>query len=153
MLYKYKTYYNVSGLPELVKETEYNYAITPMSSSDKIIDFMTAHMRADRETEEYVYVLGLDTKLNPIGVFEISHGTLNTSLISPREVFQKILMCNAYGFVLVHNHPSGDPAPSKNDDTITQRLKNCSDMLGVVLIDSIIIGRGVSYSYANSHRL
>ena len=84
MLYKYKTYYNVSGLPELVKETEYNYEITPMSSSDKIIDFMNAHMCADRETEEYVYVLGLDTKLNPIGVFEISHGTLNTSLISPR---------------------------------------------------------------------
>ena len=47
MLYKYKTYYNASGLPELVKETEYNYAIAPMSSLDKIIDFMTAHMRAD----------------------------------------------------------------------------------------------------------
>lgn len=74
-------------------------------------------------------------------VFEISHGTVKMSVVSPREVFQKALLANAVGIVLLHNHPSGDCTPSKQDINVTKRLMEAGDIIGVNVLDHLVIGR------------
>lgn len=74
-------------------------------------------------------------------VFELSHGTVKMSVVSPREVFQKALLANAVAIVLLHNHPSGDPTPSKQDINVTKRLMEAGDIIGVNVLDHLVIGR------------
>lgn len=74
-------------------------------------------------------------------VFEISHGTVKMSVVSPREVFQKALLANAVGIILLHNHPSGDCTPSKQDINVTKRLMEAGDIIGVNVLDHLVIGR------------
>lgn len=74
-------------------------------------------------------------------VFEISHGTVKMSVVSPREVFQKALLANAVGIILLHNHPSGDCTPSKEDINVTKRLMESGDIIGVNVLDHLVIGR------------
>lgn len=74
-------------------------------------------------------------------VFEISHGTVKMSVVSPREVFQKALLANAVGIILLHNHPSGDCTPSKEDIKVTKRLMESGDIIGVNVLDHLVIGR------------
>jgi DNA repair protein RadC len=97
-------------------------------------------MRIHEEPEEYMYMICMNTKNKVIGVFEISHGTVNASLVTPREVFQKALLANAVSIILMHNHPSGDPTPSRQDIEITTRLVEAGKVLGVEVLDHIIIG-------------
>ena len=85
-------------------------------------------------------MLALDTKCKPIGIFEISHGTVNMSMINPREVFIRALLVGAVSIALIHNHPSGDATPSREDISATKRLAECGKLLGVVLLDHIVIG-------------
>ena len=67
-------------------------------------------------------------------------GTLSASLIHPREVFKAIILANAAAFLAVHNHPSGDPTPSREDIDITRRLRSVADIFGVRFLDHVIIG-------------
>ena len=92
--------------------------------------------------EEYVYALSFNAKNRLTGLFEISHGTVNASICSPREIMQKLLMIGAVFFVLVHNHPSGDPEPSQEDNNLTIRLSESGKFLGIPLMDHIIVGNG-----------
>lgn len=92
---------------------------------------------ADREQ---VIVCCLDNKNAPINLNVVSMGTLNTSLIHPREVFKTAIMSNAASIVLFHNHPSGDPEPSQEDISITKRIADAGTLMGIELLDHIIIG-------------
>lgn len=119
------------------------------NSPDIIEDFCRRELGMDGMSEEYVYCFALDNKCKLNGVFEVSHCTVNASMVSPREVFQKLLALNAANFILVHNHPSGDATPSKKDIDVTERMKQCGALLDVPLIDHIIIGNyGSVYSLA-----
>lgn len=89
---------------------------------------------------EQLVVAMLDTKLRFIGDEVISIGTVNASIVSPREVFIAAMKRDAVYIVIVHNHPSGDPSPSSNDISITKRLQLSGRLLGISLIDHIIIG-------------
>jgi len=91
--------------------------------------------------KEHLYALFLDTKNRIIGEELISVGTLNASLIHPREVFNPAIKASANSIVLVHNHPSGDPTPSKDDKEVTKMLKGSGDILGIPLLDHIIVGK------------
>ena len=82
----------------------------------------------------------MNTKNRIIGVFEISHGSVNSSIVSAREVFQKALLANAVSILLMHNHPSGDPSPSREDIEVTKRLVEAGKILNVQVLDHIIIG-------------
>lgn len=92
------------------------------------------------EEKEMCWVLMLDTKCKLLKQVHISTGTINASLVSPREIFKEALGCNAVNLILMHNHPSGDPEPSKEDIALTLRVKECGEMMGMPLIDHIIIG-------------
>jgi DNA repair protein RadC len=99
-------------------------------------EFMHIH----EEPEEYMYMICMNTKNKVIGVFEISHGTVNASLVTPREVFQKALLANAVSIILMHNHPSGDCTPSRQDIEITTRLVEAGKIVGIDVLDHIIVG-------------
>jgi DNA repair protein RadC len=90
--------------------------------------------------QEHFLALYLDTKNHIIKRHLISKGTLNSSLVHPREVFNPAVKASANSLILVHNHPSGDPSPSKEDETVTKNLVNAGELLGISVLDHIIIG-------------
>ncbi len=93
--------------------------------------------RLDREE---FWVIHLDAKNRMVGYEVISVGSLSASIVHPREVFKGLLLNNAAAMLCLHNHPSGDPEPSREDIEITRRLKDGADLLGIRLLDHIIIG-------------
>ena len=97
-------------------------------------------------TQEEFVVLYLTTKNMLIHEETIFKGSLNTSIVHPREVFKDALKRSAAAIIVVHNHPSGDPTPSKEDIRVTKRLNDCGALLGIDVLDHIIIGDGVYYS-------
>jgi len=98
------------------------------------------------ETERIV-VLHLDAKMAFLGEDVLSTGSVNTAPISPREVFLKALERKAVQIVLIHNHPSGDPSPSRDDVLVTEEIIRAGDLLGIRLTDHIIIGDLCYYSF------
>lgn len=92
------------------------------------------------ETKEYFFAIHLDGKNRICCVDEVSVGSLNQSVVHPREVFKTALLSSAAAIILMHNHPSGDPAPSREDIEITKRLKEAGELIGVKVLDHIIIG-------------
>ena len=94
----------------------------------------------DKAKEHFKLIL-LDTRNKIIGISTISIGTLNASLVHPREIFKEAIIHNSASVVLAHNHPSGDPEPSEEDLTITERLVESGKILGIEVIDHIIIGK------------
>lgn len=112
-----------------------------MNSPEKIASLATQYIRMQDLSEEYMYMVCMNTKLDMIGVFEISHGNVNSSIVGTREVFQKALLANAVSIAFIHNHPSGDPTPSREDVEVTKRLMEAGKILGIQVLDHIIIGR------------
>jgi len=98
--------------------------------------------------KEIVKVVLLDPKLQVIKDLTISEGSLNASIVHPREVMIPAIKESAASFVLIHNHPSGDPNPSQQDVEITHRLTKTGDIIGIKMIDHIIIGGNGYYSFA-----
>lgn len=92
------------------------------------------------ETKEYFFAIHLDGKNRICCVDEVSVGSLNQSVVHPREVFKTALLSSAAALILVHNHPTGDTTPSREDIEITRRLKETGEIIGIKLLDHIIIG-------------
>lgn len=138
---KYRTELDRNGLNILVKEVSMNYHyINILNGPEQIYEMFCDVFALDRQAEEYLYMLAFNTNCKLLGVFEISHGTSNKAIINPREIFIRLLLVGANSFVLVHNHPSGDCKPSKEDFGSTNRIKECGKMIGIELLDHIIIG-------------
>jgi len=85
-------------------------------------------------------VILLDTKNQVIRVETVAVGTLNSSGVEPREVFKNAIRYSAAAVILVHNHPSGDPTPSREDVTLTRRLLQVGELVGIEILDHIIVG-------------
>jgi DNA repair protein RadC len=90
-------------------------------------------------------VLSLDTKHKPIAFDVLSIGTLDGTVVHPRDIFRTVIMQNAAAFIITHNHPSGDPTPSPDDIALTQRVSAASVVMGIDLIDHVIIGEAGAY--------
>lgn len=139
---KYRTRLTENKRVTLEKEVstnfpELSYAIR---SPDDAVTVGKGFMRIHEEPEEYMYMICMNTKNKIIGVFEISHGSVNSSIVNPREVFQKALLANAVSIIVMHNHPSGDPTPSREDIEVTKRLVEAGKIVGVEVLDHIIVG-------------
>ena len=106
----------------------------------------------DRKEETFLVLL-LDTKNRVFRELTVSKGTLTSSLVHPREVFSEAIRESAKAIVCVHNHPSGDPTPSRQDTQITRRLHATSQLTGISLLDHVIIGDGRYYSFADEGQL
>lgn len=97
--------------------------------------------------KEIFKVVLLNTKNEIITDVDISVGTLNSSLVHPREVFREAIRRSSNKIILLHNHPSGNCEPSKEDKNVTSRLRDCGEIMGIEVIDHIIIGDGVYFSF------
>ena len=139
---KYTTKLTENKRVVLEKEVSMNYPTLSyaIKSPDDAATIGKEFMHIHEEPEEYMYMICMNVKNKVIGVFEISHGTVNASLVSPREVFQKALLANAVSVILMHNHPSGDSTASREDIDITKRLVEAGKIIGVEVLDHIIIG-------------
>jgi DNA repair protein RadC len=109
-----------------------------IDSPELVNDFFGAEMRALQK--ESLRVILLDTRYRLIDTQQISLGSVNESIAHPREVFRPALLASAYAIIVVHNHPSGDPAPSSTDHSLTRRLAEAADLLQIRLLDHVIIG-------------
>ena len=103
-----------------------------------IADYYMEDMR--HLEQETLVCMMLDTRNHLLGETELSRGTVNASLISPREIYLEAMSYHAVYIILVHNHPSGDPLPSEEDIRITRRVCQAGEILGISLLDHIIIG-------------
>lgn len=111
-------------------------------------DVNTLMMEEVRYLKKEIFkALLLDTKNQVIKIVDVSMGSLNSSIVHPREVFCEAIKCGCNSIIFVHNHPSGDPTPSSEDIKTTQRLDECGNILGIRVLDHIIIGDGKYISF------
>ena len=139
---KYTTKLTENKRVVLEKEVSMNYPTLSyaIKNPDDAATIGKEFMRIHEEPEEYMYMICMNSKNKVIGVFEVSHGTVSASLVSPREVFQKALLANAVSIILMHNHPSGDTTASREDIEVTKRLVEAGKIVGVEVLDHIIVG-------------
>lgn len=102
----------------------------------------------DHDREEMIVIL-LDAKHRINGFNSVSVGSLSLSIVHPREVFKAAILANSAAIIAVHNHPSGDTAPSPEDHALTERLKKAGEILGIPLLDHVVIGDGRYISFAD----
>jgi len=125
---------------EMVKERVASFATNrvtnPLDAAGILEDFLAG---ADRE---YFVAMCLDSKNKVNAINVVTVGTLNASLVHPREVFKPAILSNAAAVILGHNHPSGDPTPSREDVEIVKRLVEAGRILGIEVLDSLVIGDG-----------
>lgn len=140
-------------LCELSKRLARQSAVSTLdfSDPDTIAEYYMEDMR--HRKQEYMKLIMLNTRTKLIGETDLTKGTVNMSLVSPRELFIEALKKGAVYIVLLHNHPSGDPTPSKEDISITKRIKEVGKLLGVELLDHIIIGDNCYISLAQEGSL
>lgn len=117
----------------------------PFRSAADVFD-RYRYLVADYRVEVFLAVL-LDAKNRPVQDIRVSTGILNGSLLHPREVFAPAVRERAASILLVHNHPSGDPAPSPEDREATRRLRAAGGIVGIEVLDHVIIGDGSFYSF------
>jgi DNA repair protein RadC len=122
--------------------------LTKITSTATAIAFCRHCFRrlvTDGRQEEF-HIVTLDTKHQVIATHQITVGTLDASLVHPREVFRPAIKDAAAAVILVHNHPSGDPTPSREDRAVTQRLESAGEVIGIDVLDHIVLGRDEAVS-------
>lgn len=136
----------------LVKESHIMYDNRRIHGAAAVCELMQAIGLHEKAGEEFHSVY-LNTKNEIVGMEMISKGTLNASLVHPREVFKGALLANANALILAHNHPSGNVEPSSADRQVTTLLVNAGNMLDVKILDHVIIGSKGGYYSFNEHSL
>lgn len=116
-----------------------------LNSAQEIFELYREEMR--HQDREVLIALHLDTRKQLIAEEVVSVGTLNSSLVHPREVFRRAIKNSAAALVLLHNHPSGDPTPSAEDIEVTERIQEVGKLVGIPLVDHLIFGDGRCFSF------
>jgi len=117
----------------------------PLHSAEDVYHHFRENL--GREKREFFYVVLLNNKNRKLREVKISEGSLTASLVHPREVYNPVIRESAAGVIFVHNHPSGDPAPSPEDIDITKRLKEVGEVMGVRVLDHVVIGHDRYFSF------
>jgi len=133
----------------LVKESEAEYGEPngKLESPNIIVDVLNTLFHLNKKAEEYLYLIGMTARNHPISIFEVSHGTSSEAVVSGREIMVRTLLCGASNIVVVHNHPSGDCTPSKEDIETTKRILMVCKLMDIELVDHIIIGADRFFSF------
>lgn len=135
----------------LVRDKSIEYQ--PVSCASDVMGIVKQIDALTSGSEEYVYILCLNTRGDVVGVHEISHGDVQCSIVSPRAVFMRTLLNNSSALILIHNHPSGVCDPSEDDLQLTERIKKAGDILGIKLLDHIIVGDDNFFSFKENELL
>lgn len=107
---------------------------------EKVAEILRTVYHVERLPEEHIFMLAFDNRMHLMGVFDLSHGTVDASLMSPAAVIQRAMLIGAKCICIAHNHPSGDVSPSADDRKATKRLKAAADICDITLCDHLIIG-------------
>ena len=144
MAYRLKTF-----RVQFVAEPQAFPAGSPCRSSEDVQRLARAIYDTLDADKEHFVLLTLNNKNRVNGFKVISTGTLTASLVHPREVWRAALHLCAAAVIFLHNHPSGDPAPSPEDQEITRRLKETGDVLGIRVLDHVVLGDGRFFSFSD----
>ena len=128
---------------KMVRENIGEYTVKDFSatSPNRVAEVLDSVFELSTDTQESVVAIYLDTKHKIIGMDRITTGTISSSIISPKDVFQRGLLINASKIILAHNHPSGATEPSSEDIALTKQMVECGKMLDMPVLDHIIVGR------------
>ena len=137
----------IAELSNRITATRYAHLIT-LQDARTIATYFMEKLR--HETQEHLVLCMFDSKCRLLAEEVVSKGSVNSSIVPPREIFLLALQKRAVHIVLLHNHPSGVSAPSREDDEVTRRIAECGQMIGIPLSDHIIIGDHNYYSYRES---
>lgn len=129
------------ALAKEIAEPQSKYRTTRITSPALAMRYCQSEFTAlaCHGVQEEFWLVTLDTKNQPIGKHQITVGTLRNSLVHPREVFRPAIADAANCIIVVHNHPSGDPTPSDQDISVTERLESAAEIIGIPLIDHIVV--------------
>ena len=130
---------------QMVKDKEIEYGSQHMNSPEEAADLIRKYL--DGADCENLIVCAVDAKGKPALIQTVRVGTVNICCYSIADVFKAAILSNAVGILLFHNHPSGEPEPSKDDIQMTERVKEAGKLLGIKLLDHIIIGEDSFYSF------
>ena len=122
-----------------------------LSCPQDVADFLMPRLRYAAK-EQFVVIL-LNSKNKVIGTEVVSEGSLSSSVVHPREVYAPAMLHHAAAIMVAHNHPSGDPKPSFEDEEVTRMLSRSGKVLGIPMIDHVIIGDGNYYSFLENEAL
>lgn len=131
--------YEIVKIKQVVKEAEL-VSVDVIRSPDDAADISRNYI--GDEDREVFFVMCLNTKNGVVAVHRCHIGSINASVVHPREVFKAAILNNAASIIVAHNHPSGQPSPSQEDIHITRRLVDAGKMLGIEVLDHVIIGGG-----------
>ena len=133
---------NISFLNlRIIKENAGRYDVNKkIQSPEDVFNIAQKVIKASEYAEENLWLITLDTKNNITGIFTVSTGSLNASIVHPREIFKRAVLQNAVSIIICHNHPSGDVTPSQEDINTTKRIYEAGKILGIELLDHVIIG-------------
>lgn len=135
----------------LVKEAstlwEYRKIQNPTDAYNLLKNFLS-----DFDKEKFLVVC-LNTKNEPVNIHTVSIGCINKTMVKPMDVMKTAILSNCNKILIAHNHPSGDPSPSKDDISMTERIKNAGKILGIEIIDHIIIAGIKYYSFLEDQLL
>lgn len=123
-------------------------SFTRFTSASQVFEHLNLDYEFRNIRKEYFMALLLDGKNRILKRVQISEGSLNQSIVHPREVFNVAVRDSAAALILLHNHPTGDPTPSTEDLEVTRRLREAGELMGIKVLDHIIIGEGSFYSFA-----
>lgn len=133
-------------MPVLIKEPAKLYKpLQHLSCPADVVQVMTDVFEMDRQIAELVYMIALDNKAKPLAFFLLNRGTVNQSLVDVRGMMISLLLCNAAGVIIVHNHVGGECIPSQEDGRVTERIKAAAELLGMDFCDHIIVGENKNY--------
>ncbi len=124
---------------ELTKRRYRGKAPKPVRGPDDVVALIGKKLCA--ESREHFVVILLNARHEALAVETVSIGSLNASIVHPREVFRPAILASAASIIVAHNHPSGDPEPSEEDLSITRRLAEVGALLGIGLLDHVVIAR------------
>jgi len=134
---------NEDRIGELVKERGINYGeSTVVDCPEKAAEMFERLFDLSNQVQEFVCLLALDGGRKVSGAFEVTRGTLTSSLVHPREIFQRAILSGAASIIIAHNHPSGTLMISEQDRMVTKRNKEAGEIIGISLDDHIICGDG-----------
>jgi DNA repair protein RadC len=123
----------------------------PISTPGRVFDFLYPITKDLKE--EHIYALLLDSKNNLISLSQISTGTLNSCPAHPREIFKQAIINDSASIVVVHNHPTGDPTPSRQDVELTKQLIGAGKIIGIKCFDHIVIGKNIEGQFPSYYSM
>lgn len=136
---KYGVEISDSKLNVLVKENTYNYGSQFLNKPGIIVDMLNTVFHAGRQAEEHVWLLAMNNSCEVLGVFEVCHGSVSEASVHMREIFVRLCLCGATGFILAHNHPGNSLVPSEADIRMTEKVTETATLMDIKLFDHIII--------------